>query len=97
MALLIESHVASQAGIAPGTQAKQIGCFDCWRRFLEGCGIQDEFITEFSKEEKSALFGAFAESMQQNEYSKQNKKQLRHSTVKSTIVNVCAVFQIEFW
>lgn len=74
MTLLTESHVASQAGIAPGTQVKQIGGFDRWRRLLEGCGIQDEFITEFSREEKISLFRAFAESIQQNEYGKQNKK-----------------------
>ena len=53
MALLIGSHSASQAGIAPGTQTKQFGCFDRWRRFLEGCGIQDKFITKFSTTKKS--------------------------------------------
>ena len=65
MALLISSHLASQAGIAPGTQAKQLGCFDRWRQLLEGCGIKDEFITEFSTNKKISLFGAFAESVQE--------------------------------
>ena len=97
MILLISSHLASQAGIAPGTQAKQLGCFDRWRRFLEGCGIQDKFITKFSTNKKISLFGAFAESVQQNEYGKQCKDQLGHSTVKSTITNVCGVFWMEFW
>ena len=97
MALLIGSHLASQAGIAPGTQAKQLGCFDRWKQFLEGCGIQDEFITEFSTNEKISLFGVFAESVRRNEYGKQRKDRLGHSTVKSTIANVCAVFRMEFW
>ena len=97
MALLIESHVASRTGIAPGTKTKQLGCFDRWQRFLESCDIKDEFITEFSREEKISLFGAFAASVQQNEFGRQNKTQLGHSTVKSTIANVCAVFRTEFW
>ena len=81
MGLLIGSHLPSQAGIAPGTQAKQLGCFDRWRQFLEGYGIQDKFITEFSINKKISLFGAFAESVQQNEYGRQCKDKLGHSTV----------------
>ena len=40
------------------------------QRFLESCDIQDEFITEFSREEKISLFGAFAASVRQNEFGR---------------------------
>ena len=45
---LIEGYIDQQKGISHNYNAKCDRCFDLWRRFLQACGIADEFIEEFT-------------------------------------------------
>ena len=93
MASLSQSFIDQDAGVAPATNKKQIGCFDRWRRFLSDIGIKDEWLTEYDQEQKVYLISAFAGACRRNLYGKTNKPGLRGKTVKSTISNVRSTFR----
>ena len=93
MDLFTQSFVDQDAGVAPATNQKQIGCFDRWRRFLSDNGIQDEWLTDYSQQQRTYLISAFAGACRQNLYGKTNKDGLQGKTVKATITNVRSTFR----
>ena len=90
---LSQSFIDQDAGVAPATNQKQIGCFDKWQRFLSDNGIEDEWLTDYSQEHKTYLISAFAGACRRNLYGKTSKTQLRGKTVKATITNVRSTFR----
>ena len=90
---LSQSFIDQDAGVAPATNQKQIGCFDKWRRFLSENGFEDEWLTDYSQEQKTYLISAFAGACRRNLYGKTSKPQLRGKTVKATITNVQSTFR----
>ena len=56
-------------------------------------GIEDEFVTKYSKEQRTHLLSAFAGACRRNLYGKTNKTSLTGGTVKSTIAHVRATFR----
>ena len=52
-----------QAGLGEGSKRQQSGNFDRWRRFLDVCGIYDEFLDNFTIEQRIAILSAYAPSV----------------------------------
>ena len=93
MALFARAIVDQDAGVAPATLQKQVGCFDKWKRFLSSINIEDEWLTEFNSEQRTYLLSVFASSCCRNEYGSTKKSKLKGSTVKATITNVRSAFR----
>ena len=93
LSLLAQSFIDQSEGVSCRTNSKQLGAFDRWRQFIEGCGLQDEFLDKFTKKERTCILSAFATSVRRNEYGKTNKTQLCKGTVSSTISHVCTTFR----
>ena len=93
LALLTQGYVDQSEGVSCRTNSKQLGAFDRWRRFLNNCGIQDEFLDGFTKKQRTCIMSAFASSVRRNEYGKTRKTQLCKGTVSSTISNICMPFR----
>ena len=96
MALFTQSFIDSHNGNTTATNSKQSGCFDRWKRFLDGIGVVDEFLSDFQQTTRIRLISAFATSVRRNEYGKQDKLELRHGTVSSTVSNICTTFRTNF-
>ena len=82
-----------QAGLGEGSKRQQSGNFDRWRRFLDACGIYDEFLDNFTIEQRIAILSAYAASVRRNDFGKQHKRRLAGSTVKASITHVCSTFR----
>ena len=93
LALLTQGYVDQSAGLSCQTNAKQLGSFDRWRQFLASCGVQDEFLDNFTQEQCTCIISAFAASIRCNEYGKTGKTKLCKGTVGSTISDVCMSFR----
>ena len=93
MDLLNQSFIDCTNGVTDATNAKQIGSFDKWRRFLEGIGINDVFLIEFTQVQRIALICAFASAIRRNEYGKTSKSKLRSGTISSTISDICSTYR----
>ena len=81
------------AGIAPGTEKQQHGCFIRWQNFLDRSGIQDKFLEHFNPEARIRDLSAFAATVRRNEGGKTNKTILSGQTVRQTVHNVCSIFR----
>ena len=93
MGALAQSFVDQDAGIAPASNQKQSGCFDRWRRFLGSIGIEDEWLGEYSQEQRCYLISTFAGGCRRNSEGKTKKTILQGLTVKSTVTNVRSAFR----
>ena len=96
MAALTLAYFDQEAGVAHSTIQKQIGSFARWRRFLSGLEIDDEFLTRFTQEQRTALISAFASSCRRNQHGTRNVKLLTGNTVKATVTHVRATFRSHF-
>ena len=91
--LLSQSFIDQDAGIAPASMQKQVGCFDRWKRFLADNGIEDEWLAEFTSDQRTRLLSAFAGAVRRNKYGTRKSAKLRGSTVKATVTNVRSTFR----
>ena len=93
---LIEGRLDQNHGIFINTLKKQIGGFNKWRRFLEQCGIESEFLYGFSCEQKISLLQAYAEALRRNLLGPTKKAQLAGSTITAAIRGLCSSFRTNF-
>ena len=80
-------------GIAPGTLAKQDGCFGRWERFHECAGIQDKFPDTYPQDTRITIVSAFAAALRRNEQGKTKRDKLMGGTVSTTVHSICSVFR----
>ena len=93
MVALTHALADQNAGIAPASLQKQIGCFDRWKRFLSSIGIEDEWLEGFQPYQRTQLLSAFVSSCRRNEHGTTKKPQLTGNTVKATVTNVRSTFR----
>ena len=93
MASLYESFVDQHEAIAPNTRKKHVVNFDKWRTFLSDMRIEDEWLIQFTPEQRTYFLSAFASCCRRNKYGKTKKLSLSGNTVKTTVVDVRSTFR----
>ena len=84
------------AGRAPASNAKQVGSFDRWKRFLGDHGISDEFLSQYTRGQQTGILSAFASACRRNQYGATCKRSLKGGTVKSAVTDVRTTFRENF-
>ena len=91
--IIVQSICSQQDGITSRSRKKHSGHLAQWRTFLEGIGIDDQWLDCYTIEERNSIICAFAESVRRNEYGKTTLPVLRTSTVSATVNGVCSAFR----
>ena len=73
-----------------------MGSFARWKRFLSAVGIEDEFLSEHTQQQRTIILSVFAGSCRRNQHGTRNQQLLTGKTVKATVTHVRSTFRSHF-
>ncbi len=94
MADCIADQITHEQAVERGTHKKQAQAWRHWKEYIESIRIKnDDYLENFTREQRHTIIGAFALALQEARFSKPNYERLAAETVSSTVQYVCRSFQ----
>jgi hypothetical protein len=90
----VAAQITHEQAVERGTHEKQARAWKHWGEYIESIRIKnDDYLENFTREQRRTIIGAFALALQEARFSKPNYERLAAGTVSSTVQYVCTSFR----
>ena len=91
---LSSAQDAQESAITSSTNSKLDRAWILWIKFLTRIDLQhDEFLNKFTQEYQVRLLGAFAQAIQEREFSRSDENYLARDTCQESVDKLVEVFR----